>query len=164
MLDGIKALRLERRKKLLDARAQEVAKLETDLRERLIFIIHLYAKSSHRYEELEERYGIAARKWKNVCNRVQLPGIDMICSIIKDYPQFATWLLSGKAVNDKIKIPFHDGTITTTAESQIDPFIQFDLNSTPEGIIDPTQEGWERKLGEAILWKAKNYTNPFSTD
>lgn len=141
MSEGIKALRAERRRALLEHRAEDVAKLETDVRERLIFLIHLHATSTNRYEYLEERYGIAARKWKNVCNRVQQPGIDMLSSIIKDNPQYATWLLIGKG----------------SYQNQTDPLTHWKFDTSVEGEIDPTQKGWEKKLGEALLRNIASY-------
>lgn len=124
-----KAERLERRKKLLESRAEAVEKLNTDVRERLLFLLYVKIIHNHRYEYLEKRYGISARKWKNVCNRVQFPGIDMLSSILKDYQEYSTWLMFGKASNT----------------SQLDPTTERHLDQTAEGQIDPTVKGWEEK-------------------
>jgi hypothetical protein len=92
-------------------------KINADVRERFITIIGTQiASSGPKYKYLEKRYGISARRWQNVYNRAQLPGIDMLVSILKDYPYLTTWLLLGKATN--------------TMQ------------------IDPTEDGWERKLNE----------------
>ncbi len=99
MAESNKLERMERRQRKLEHRAAEVEKINTDVRERLITIINNQVIYSGRYEYLENRYGIAARKWKNVCNRVQLPGIDMLSSILQDYPWFSMWLMLGKSKN-----------------------------------------------------------------
>lgn len=99
MAESNKMERMERRQKKLEHRATEVEKINADVRERLITIINNQVIYSGRYEYLENRYGIAARKWKNVCNRVQLPGIDMLSSILQDYPWFSMWLMLGKSNN-----------------------------------------------------------------
>ncbi|HEY3327807.1 MAG TPA: hypothetical protein VGK14_11675 [Novimethylophilus sp.] len=105
----IAAERIERRRKLLELRAEKVAKLNTDVRERLIHLIDTQMISTGRYEYLEQRYGISARKWKNTCNRVQLPGIDMLSSILKDHPYFALWLMTGKRDNRLQVDPTEEG-------------------------------------------------------
>lgn len=143
---GIKALRIETRRKLLEARAEEVAKLERDIRERLILLIHIQVSRTMRYEYLEKRYGISARKWKNMFNRVQLPGIDMLASILKDHPEYATWLMLGYAVNSReVKsLPdYHSGL-------QIDPLSQLGIGPDVAQSIDPTIKGWEDKLDKAL--------------
>jgi len=99
MAESNKVERMERRQKRLKHRAAEVEKINTDVRERLITIINNQVIYSGRYEYLENRYGIAARKWQNVCNRVQLPGINMLSSILQDYPYFSMWLMLGKGTN-----------------------------------------------------------------
>lgn len=109
MAESKKNERMERRQKKLEQRAEEVEKLNTDVRERLIILINNQVIYSGRYEYLENRYGIAARKWKNVCNRVQLPGIDMLSSILKDYPWFAMWLMLGKPKNVRQLDPTIEG-------------------------------------------------------
>lgn len=79
---------------------EDLSKLNFDLRERFIFLIdqNIVSGKGGRYKYLEQRYGISARKWKNVCNRVQQPGTDMLISFLKDYSYFATWLMIGRAV------------------------------------------------------------------
>ncbi|MDD2722334.1 MAG: hypothetical protein PHH47_13610 [Gallionella sp.] len=99
MAESNKIERMERRQKRLEYRAAEVEKINTDVRERLITLINNQVIYSGRYEYLENRYGIAARKWQNVCNRVQLPGINMLSSILQDYPWFSMWLMLGKSNN-----------------------------------------------------------------
>jgi len=154
--EGIKTLRIERRRRLLEARAEEVAKLETDVRERLILLIHIHFDPTGRYEYLEKRYGISARKWKNVCNRVQLPGIDMLSSILKDHPQYSTWLMLGKAVNRREPVSVSEGKLVTTPESQADPFADLNIPPAVAQTIDPTIKGWESKLDKAVEQAFKN--------
>lgn len=127
-----KTEREERRKKLLELRADEVDKLNTGTRERLIFLIGEEGPSSGKYEYLEKRYGISGRRWQNVCNRAQLPGIDMLSSVMRDYPQYSTWLMTGRVINAT--------QINPLAELQIDQEIDLDV------------KGWEKKV-EDILWE-----------
>jgi hypothetical protein len=149
MAVSTKAERMERRKKLLELRADEVEKLNTDVRERLIFLIYQLVTHSGRYEYLEKRYGISARRWQNVYNRAQLPGLDMLSSILKDYPYYSTWLMFGKAEKS----------------DQIDPTEEGHINETEEGRIDPTVKGWEEKYERAVLLTyAKNQKKESSTN
>lgn len=84
------------REEKLELRADKIEEISTDVRERLIFIIdNEFISGRFRYQYLEERYGIAARKWKNVCNRVQLPSIEMLSCILNDHPYLSSWLLTG---------------------------------------------------------------------
>lgn len=135
-----KTERMERRKRLLELRAEAVEKLNTDVRERVLFLLYIKVTHSGRYEYLENRYGISARRWQNLCNRAQLPGIDMISSILQDYPEYATWLMLGKASNSM----------------QIDPTRKYPVNLTAKG--------WEEevdKIEEALyLANINNAKNP----
>jgi len=146
--EGIKALRLERRRKKLEERAKEVAQLEIDIRERFIFLLDIDNEAYGRYEYLEKRYGISARRWQNVCNRVRMPGIDMLSSFLKDQPQYATWLMCGKAINRRTIISVEGGKPVTGYELQTDPFS--DLHIDP---INLTEKDWETKLSKA-LWQS----------
>lgn len=86
------------REEKLEHRAEEIEKIGTDVRERLILIIDKEVISGRfRYQYLEQRYGIAARKWKNVCNRVQLPSIEMLSCILDDHSYLSSWLLTGRS-------------------------------------------------------------------
>lgn len=69
----------------------------SDFRERVIFVIREFAGVKYGY--LEERFGISARKWKNVCNRTQQPSIEMVVALTTVRPYFLTWMLTGKVVN-----------------------------------------------------------------
>jgi len=78
--------------------SDETEKLQTDeFRERMILVVREFA--GNKYSYLEERTGISARKWKNMCNRVQQPSIEMLIEIAKVRPYFLTWLVTGKATN-----------------------------------------------------------------
>ena len=87
----------------------------TDLRERFIWVVHHWAGdgtgkgSRWLYQYLGERYGIDARKWKNVCNRVQQPSLEMIAAICSDRPEFLSWLVMGHAVTTIQIDPTEDG-------------------------------------------------------
>lgn len=123
---------------MLERRSRDVERLTADARERLIFFIHVQVVSGRtRYIYLEQRYGIGARKWKNVCNRLQMPGISMFTAIANDYPEVAEWLLTGKV----------------TTQGQVDLTTTHDLDKTQYGRIDPTEPGWEEKLEK--IWKAQ---------
>lgn len=90
----------------------ENKQIEADVRERLIFLIKQIIPSSHgRYDCLEKKYGISGRRWQNVYNRAQLPGIDMIVSILGDYPCFTDWLMTGVVFNKKQIEPPKDGFV-----------------------------------------------------
>jgi len=142
MTDSKKNERIERRKRLLEARADEVEKINIDVRERLLFLLYIKVTHSGRYEYLEKRYGISARRWQNLCNRAQMPGIDMLSSILKDHKEYASWVLFGEAHNT----------------NQINPTEQYP--------IDLTIEGWEGevdKIDEARVLnniKKNTRTNP----
>ncbi len=66
-----------------------------DFRERVIWLIRNFAGRPTRYKALEERFGISARKWQNVCNHVQQPSIDMVAALASVYPFFLSWMVTG---------------------------------------------------------------------
>lgn len=68
----------------------------SDFRERVIWVIRNFAGQPARYKVLEDRFGISARKWQNVCNRVQQPSVDMVASLATVYPFFLSWMVTGK--------------------------------------------------------------------
>jgi hypothetical protein len=68
---------------------------ETDFRERVIWLIRNFAGRPTRYKTLEDRFGISARKWQNVCNHVQQPSIEMVAALASVYPFFLSWLVTG---------------------------------------------------------------------
>jgi hypothetical protein len=110
-----------------------VEKINADVRERLLFLLYSNViRSSHKYKYLEQRYGISARRWQNVFNRVQMPGIDMLSMILMDRPEYATWLMFGTAYD----------------VNQIDPTTENRLLETEIGQIDPSVKGWEEKYDE----------------
>lgn len=71
--------------------------LEQDLRERVIWVVNDFAATAGKYAYLEERTGITARKWKNMCNRVIQPSPEMMMELAKVRPYLATWMLTGQA-------------------------------------------------------------------
>lgn len=138
------------KKTTAEQQAKEIDKLNSDTRERFIFLIHLLVVNHYgRYQYLQKRYGISSRKWQSVCNRAQLPGIDMISKFLMHYPQYASWLMTGVA----------------DPESQVDPTKVGYINQTELGPIDPKIPGWEEKYNKAAelqynINMKKYQTNP----
>lgn len=75
------------------------APANADLRERVIWVIDDLVGTGHKYAYLEKRTGIGARKWQNVCHRVQQPSIEMITKLAEHRAEFLTWMITGQAVN-----------------------------------------------------------------
>lgn len=69
----------------------------SDFRERVIWVIRHFAGRPPRYKNLEDRFGISARKWQNVCNRAQQPSIEMVSALAAVYPYFLHWMINGEA-------------------------------------------------------------------
>lgn len=108
--------------------------LISSVRERFIYLIRLLVINHYgRYKYMEGRYGISARKWQSMCNRSQFPTIPMVSEFLIQYPQYASWLLTG----------------AVAIGEQTDPTKQGYINSTTLGVIDPTQPGWEEKYDQA---------------
>lgn len=125
-----KKVKQETLQTLRELRSVAVEKINEDVRERLLFILYSNViRSSGKYKYLEQRYGISARRWQNVCNRLQMPGIDMLSVVMLDRPEYSTWLLCGQPLD----------------RPQIDPTAENRLDQTEEGKIDPTVKGWEEK-------------------
>ena len=72
---------------------------ETDIRERVIWVIDDFVGTSHKFAYLENRTGISARKWKNLYNRVQQPSTEMIAALAEYRPYFLYWMICGSAKN-----------------------------------------------------------------
>lgn len=72
---------------------------DTDFRDRVIWMIRNLAGRPPRYRYLEERFGISARKWQNVCNKAQQPSVEMVAALSTVYPFFTSWMLTGVARN-----------------------------------------------------------------
>lgn len=68
----------------------------SDFRERVIWVIRHLAGKPTRYKYLEERLGISARKWQNVCNHAQQPSIEMVAALATIYPYFVHWMVTGE--------------------------------------------------------------------
>lgn len=67
-----------------------------DLRERVIWVVNDAVGASHKYQYLESRTGISARKWKNMCNRVQQPSVEMIAALAAEFrPNYLEWMIHG---------------------------------------------------------------------
>ena len=63
-------------------------------------MINEFVGTWKKYPYLEQRTGISARKWQNVCNRVQQPSIEMIAALAMARPYFLSWLLTGHCLPD----------------------------------------------------------------
>lgn len=72
---------------------------DSDFRDRVIWVIRNLAGKPPRYRYLEERFGISARKWQNVCNKAQQPSVEMVAALSTVYPFFTSWMLTGDARN-----------------------------------------------------------------
>lgn len=76
--------------------------LKSDIRERAIWVLNDFTKTSRRYEYLEERTGISARRWKNLCYRTNHVSPDMLEAIALMRPYLAAWLLTGHALGEQL--------------------------------------------------------------
>jgi hypothetical protein len=76
----------------------DIAPADGDLRERVIWVVNEFVGAWRKYQYLEKRTGISARKWQNMCNRVQQPSLEMIAALAEYRPYFVTWMLTGRAV------------------------------------------------------------------
>ncbi len=133
-----KSERAELQKKVVESLAKRAEKLDIELRERFIFLLHVsvfYEEGSRRYKVLERRYGISSRRWQNVCNRAQMPGIDMICSLLDTHPEYTTWLMLGRADN----------------REQFDALTYDSLDTSKYGKLNLYEEGWEERLRQIYL-------------
>lgn len=71
-----------------------------DIRERVIWVVNHSVGTAHKYPYLEERTGISARKWKNLCNRVQQPSIEMIAALAREFrPKYLEWMVMGEVIS-----------------------------------------------------------------
>jgi hypothetical protein len=66
-----------------------------DFRERVIWVMNQLVGGRSKYSWLEERTGINARRWKNVCLKVQQPTIDMVAGLAIYRPDFVEWMVTG---------------------------------------------------------------------
>lgn len=77
-----------------------------DLRERVIWVVNDAVGAIHKYQYLESRTGISARKWKNMCNRVQQPSVEMIAALAAEFrPEYLEWMIHGEVVAQKQSDP-----------------------------------------------------------
>jgi len=86
----------------VDMSEEEKERLATDIKSRVLWVIDSVAYKGSRYAFLEERTGIAARKWKNMCNGVTSPSVEMLEQLALMRPCLAAWLLTGDAVGDQV--------------------------------------------------------------
>ncbi|HDR9092006.1 hypothetical protein QZM46_23470 [Burkholderia vietnamiensis] len=78
-----------------EAETMELAPDTPDIRERVIWVINEFSGIWRKYPYLEKRTGIKARRWQNVCNRVQQPTVEMIAALGRDRPYFLAYMLLG---------------------------------------------------------------------
>lgn len=77
-----------------------------DIRERVIWVVNHSVGTTHKYPYLEERTGISARKWKNLCNRVQQPSIEMVAALAREFrPKYLEWMVLGQVLSCSQKDP-----------------------------------------------------------
>lgn len=69
----------------------------SNFRERMIWIVRMFAGKPTRYKQLEDSFNISARKWQNMCNRVQQPSIEMVAALATVYPYFVHWMVTGSS-------------------------------------------------------------------
>jgi len=148
----VKDERNREKKTMAEQQVKEIDKLNNDTRERFIFLIHVLVVNHYgRYQYLQKRYGISSRKWQGMCNRVQLPGIDMLSKFLMHYPQYSTWLLTGVADSATQIDPTKDGYINQ-------------INQTELGPIDPSIPGWEEKYNKAAELAYNNSMKKYQTN
>lgn len=74
-----------------------------DVQDRVIFAAkHISAQEKNKYLFLEQRTGISARRWKNVCYKTNNVSVEMavaLASIVGD-KIFSHWILTG--ISDEI--------------------------------------------------------------
>lgn len=77
---------------------EQVAPPGLDRRERVIWAIQHHVGTARRYAYLQDRTGIRARHWQNVCHLVQQPTMDMVAALAQSLPYFLSWMVAGEAI------------------------------------------------------------------
>lgn len=113
----------------------------SDTRERVIWVIKLHAGHPARYKALEDRFGIPARRWQNVCNRVQQPSLEMLSALSLEYPYFTDWMLSGTS-RTVLQVDPTDPDWRLKASSWITPKDSDLASSFPERVIKTARVLW----------------------
>lgn len=75
----------------------DLAPDDEDFRERVIWVVNEFVGAWRKYQYLEKRTGVSARKWQNMCNRVQQPSIEMLAALTEYRPYFAEWMFTRRA-------------------------------------------------------------------
>lgn len=78
----------------MDLEEQENTELMKEIRERTIEVFR--AVWGNNYKMAEEETGIAAAKWKRLCNRAQFPTFEMMSVLAKTRTYFLVWMWTGK--------------------------------------------------------------------
>ncbi|MFC4526239.1 hypothetical protein ISN76_19565 [Dyella halodurans] len=97
----------------------ELAPDNADLRERVIWVINEFVGAWRKYQYLEKRTGISARKWQNVCNRVQQPSIEMIAALAEERPYFLAWMVTGRSTTIIQVDPTKEGWMNKVVQQRI---------------------------------------------
>jgi hypothetical protein len=70
----------------------------TIVTERIIKIINDKLPKKGAFTHLEEATGINARSWGHVYNRRTTTGIEHLEAIVKMFPEYAYWIVTGKTI------------------------------------------------------------------
>lgn len=97
----------------------DLAPADADLRERVIWVVNEFVGAWRKYQYLEKRTGISARKWQNVCNRVQQPSIEMIAALAKERPYFLAWMITGRSITTVQVDPSIEGWVDKVVQQRI---------------------------------------------
>ena len=72
-------------------------KIDEEIRERMILFIDYFVGAYSKHKYLEEKTGIAARKWQNLYHRAQMPTVELIWGLGSYQPAYLTWIVTGDA-------------------------------------------------------------------
>lgn len=101
-----------------------------DLRERVIWVINDFVGTWRKYPYLEQRTGISARKWQNVCHRNQQPSLEMVCALAEYRPHLFTWMMLGYDLNTQQSNPEIEGWQKNFDEHDIERFASLSIPKT----------------------------------
>lgn len=111
---------------------------KSDIRERVIWLIRHLAGQPTRYKYLEERFGITARKWQNVCNHAQQPSLEMVSALATANPYFVHWMITGES-HTVLQLDPSDPNWFKTLISSLSPSKQIDkLEDYADRIFEET--------------------------
>ena len=70
--------------------------MATHERERLIELIAYAQSDGWTYDRLAAETGVSATRWSNVKNNKAEPRLSEAAALLKLYPEFSTWLMTGR--------------------------------------------------------------------